>query len=505
MSAPPSGQPSCAVTLELARGDNAGDPFAFQFVQQTYLRRQEGGTFQSAIFPWSQAFLDDLARLGKAKPDRRVVQRLGDALRSFLASLGWDREEARIEEALRNGQRVHLTIRSAAAELFCLPWELVTLRASGEHLVERAGCLLRYEWPVDRPVAAPARLEGRILFAWSAAGGPVPAHEHLQAIQRACRRGKLRFDRQKDVLARASSADLSKLLAESSGPIAALHLLCHGGKSPSGAYSLLWNPSQAEGTPELLDAGALRQLLAPHAQRIQMVVLCACHSGDADDIGSHLGSAAQALHRVEIPVVVASRLPLSTEGSIKLTETLYMELLAKRASLERAMLAARGRLAEDLNRFDWVSLQLYARAGVLERQWERVFPARATRALVGGVAAVVAASSVWMAIARPVDANRSTPAAAAAAPPLERPLRGQIFNEDNEPVPGVKVSLDELNRTAETDQLGRFEFRVASEKQMTVKLISQKDGYRTDVRKATLGNTGLGFTLCKVHSKRCEN
>jgi energy-coupling factor transporter ATP-binding protein EcfA2 len=72
---------------------------------------------------------------------------------------------------------------------------------------------------------------------------------------------------------------------------------------------------------------------------------------------------AQALHRVGIPAVVASRMPLSLRGSTQLTETLYEELIGQLSPLDRALGAVRGRLKEDAERLDWASLQLYAQAG----------------------------------------------------------------------------------------------------------------------------------------------
>lgn len=60
--------------------------------------------------------------------------------------------------------------------------------------------------------------------------------------------------------------------------------------------------------------------------------------------------------------VVASRLPLSTVGSVTLAQSLYKSLLPDLLSLEQALLAARTELAKDASQLDWVSLQLYARA-----------------------------------------------------------------------------------------------------------------------------------------------
>src|SRR5262249_26385305 len=69
-----------------------------------------------------------------------------------------------------------------------------------------------------------------------------------------------------------------------------------------------------------------------------------------------------ALHRIGIPAVVASRAPLSVQGSIALTEAFYTHLLAGLASLENAFLAARSKIATRANNGDWAALQLYTRA-----------------------------------------------------------------------------------------------------------------------------------------------
>src|SRR5262249_8635133 len=110
-----------------------------------------------------------------------------------------------------------------------------------------------------------------------------------------------------------------------------------------------------------IDAGALRRLLSPFAGMVRLVVLSACDSGNAGALGNHLGSVAQALHRIGIPKVLASRYPLSMTGSIRLAEVLYRELWSGGA-IEDALLKLRQELFRDSAHLDWASLQLYARA-----------------------------------------------------------------------------------------------------------------------------------------------
>ncbi|WP_160174484.1 CHAT domain-containing protein [Archangium violaceum] len=351
------------LVLEFSRAREAGDPYAFQFEEQEYQLRLEGGVFQSAPFPWNPRVLADLGELEKPAPERGAVQRLGNNLRAFLGQLEWGRHEAAIEQALAEGREVQLCIRSAAAELYALPWELLTLKGSGQHLGEVAGCTVRYEWPrPEAPARAASPAEGgRILFAWSTAGGEVGAAEHLRAIEQACEQGDVPFDSRRDVLGNVSLRGLAEALKTAHEPVSVLHILCHGGRAGARGYGLVWNAAREDGAPDVVDGARLRQVLAPYAGSLRMVVLSACRSG-AGELGSHLGSVAQELHRVGIGAVVASRLPLSVTGAIRLTQVLYGELLGTPCSLERALGEARKQLALEGRHLDWASLQLYARA-----------------------------------------------------------------------------------------------------------------------------------------------
>jgi len=348
--------------LEFTRAERAGEAHAFRFAPQTYLLRTPGGGFNSAEFPWTRDLLDDLRAVRDPSRGPEVVHRLGEALRSFLAGAGWDAQEREIVRAVHEGESVHITIRSAAAELYALPWELLTLRSTGQLLGAIPGLLVRYEWPdttsfPDR--CTPATRRGRVLLAWSAAGGAVPAADHLAAIQGALGPG---FDPKRDVLAHASYAAIADALAHAQQhgpPIDALHLLCHGAQI-GGSYGLAFDDEQGRGGPVVVDAGRLQQLLAPHAGMLRLVTLAACDSGDGGEPGNLLGSVAQMVHRAGIRALIASRFPLSVPGSSRLATTLY-PALARGETLEQAVIAARAALARDPGQLDWASMQLYSR------------------------------------------------------------------------------------------------------------------------------------------------
>jgi len=348
--------------LEFSRAQKAEDPYGFRFEEQEYRLRQLGGGVKSARFPWNEQLMADLQALARQEPDPEVARRLGEQLRRFLDELDWGGHES----ALRGRGGPRLVVRSAAAELYALPWELVTMEGSGQHLVELPGASLRYEWPAERKRSPPgeAMPGGRVLLAWSAAGGHVPVDGHLRALEQASQQGDFAFDAQHDVLGRVSLSSLEQLLKSSREPVSVLHVLCHGAAvegSASRLYGLAWNAPKEGAGVEVVDGGRLGAVLAPYVGSLRMVVLSACHGGDGGKLASHLGSVAQALHRVGIEMVVASRLPLSVEGSVLLAETLYEQLLVESASLEQALGAARRRLRVEGRGLDWASLQLYAR------------------------------------------------------------------------------------------------------------------------------------------------
>lgn len=359
-------QTALLLMLEFARTEQGGDPFGFRFDTQEYLVRSEGGAFKSARFSWDSQLLEDLERLRLPGRDPSLIQRIGQMLRRFLEPTKWTQDEVRILDAVKEGRRVMVSIRSAAAELYALPWELLVVESTGQHVGELPGVLLRYEWPDTRsiPASGPHYSEERILVAWSAAAAAVPASAHIAAILKANPRDYSVFDETRDVLAHVSCGRLSSALSAATlegHPVAILHVLAHGSVAGD-TFGIALDGDEPHDSVVVVDAGRLRQLLAPHASTLRLVVLAACDTGNSGVLGNQLGSVAQALHRAGIAAVVASRYPLSVSGAMRLVDSLYAALLAGGCSLEHAILCARLRLAEDAAQLDWASLQFYARA-----------------------------------------------------------------------------------------------------------------------------------------------
>jgi hypothetical protein len=351
-----------SLVLELARTDTPEDPYGFRFKPQDYTLRTTHGGRKRVHLAWSAEFLDDLDALHASYCDPAAVQRVGRALCSFLEPSGWTWHAQAITAAIQRSSPVLLTVRSAAAELYTLPWELLPLEATGQCVGELPGLLVRYEWPETHTVPLKRARDAsrrRLLVAWSAAAGEVPAAEHVEAIGAACRAAGWDFKPSRDVIQHASLGKLADALdqANSEGaPVGALHLLCHAGRAGQ-TWGLMLNGEGADEEGAAVDSWRLRQLLAPHADTLRLVVLAACGSAH----GRELDSVAQALHRAGIQSVVASRFPLSVAGAIRAAQTLYDAALAQHATLEEAFLLTRKHLARDAARLDWAGLQLYAR------------------------------------------------------------------------------------------------------------------------------------------------
>lgn len=364
MTSPPE---PLKITLEFIRTKNQERADEFSFERQEYRVRHADARFSTATIPWDEVELQQLrSELEKPRPDPTVLEKIGHRLRGFLDTKNWALDELSIEQALASRRQIDITIRSEAEELYYLPWELLSLeRCGGRQLGELPGCLIRYDRPRGDLKNQAPRECGRILFASSTAGGGVPFPEHLDAIQSIFEKSGCAFDLRRDVLQAANRQSLARELNAADRPITALHLLCHGARSSSGAYGIKLDlPDPDEGT-EVLDAAGFRKLLLATSNPPRLVTLCVCQSGDAGPPAHILGSIARRLHELGVPAVIASRFPLSERGSTLLTRTLYSELVGegRSGSLREAISAIRTQLMQAGRSADWASLQVYAREG----------------------------------------------------------------------------------------------------------------------------------------------
>lgn len=360
-------QPPLEIILKFTSTRNSTASSTFSWKEESYWVEDENGDGASVRFPWDAPWLRPaLEALEEPEPGSEVLERLGKCLWEFLLPSHWARDAEKIERALesRPPQPVHLTIRSANAdELYYLPWELLPLK-SGRRLVTFENYLIQYEClPVPTQERPPAP-KGRILFAWSCAGGWVPAAAHEAAIRSACEKADFPFDPKQDVLHDVSRKALVDKLKDTDRPVTALHLLCHGTQVSNNAYGLTFSSMESPNEPDRLDVTELRDLIfsSQGAHSLRLVTLSSCQGGDAGTPAHLLGSVARMLHGQGVPAVIASRLPLSCSGSVTVAETLYEGLLVQRDNLRTVLSTIRGRLRSEVKSRDWLSLQFYARA-----------------------------------------------------------------------------------------------------------------------------------------------
>ncbi|PTL78195.1 SAVED domain-containing protein [Vitiosangium sp. GDMCC 1.1324] len=342
------------VTLEFVRVREEED---FSYERQEYTVLHTFGDAKKVCFPWDAPMLQEgLAELEKSHPDGLKLERLGHYLRDFLETSNWARDEGQLDQARMNRSPIHLTIRSNAPEMYYLPWELLPLKPSGTQLGQMPDCLIRYEL---RGILGqePGLTPSRILLAGS---GNVDFERHRNAIMAACQGVPASRRPALEVLANLTRQSLTRALSDASRSITVLHLLCHGTLISENVYGLELHPPSEYGKPDRLHAAELRGIIAGCTNLPRLVVLSVCLSGDVGRPAHRLGSVAQTLHLQGVPAVLASRMPLSTEGSVQMTEVLYNELIGGSGNLRKAVSAARRKLHE-LKSKDWVSLQLYAR------------------------------------------------------------------------------------------------------------------------------------------------
>ena len=310
-----------------------------------------------------------LAEIGKEQPRPGVVRQLGETLRTFLEEClrgcryDWRHHEDVLTQSMSAGDAVLVTFRLSAAELYTVPWELVWLKSAECYLGELENCLVQYQWPGAPRAAPPSPVPGRLAFGWSAAGGNVPAAEHLQALRQVSR---CDGPEEPDLIPELSLAGLEGALrraATSGRPITALHLLCHGGPTKGGTWGLLWSTGGIDRRAEVMDGASLRRVLSPYRESLRVVVICACRGSYADPDNA-LGSVSQVLHRLGIPIVISSRLPLSQEGSVRFARAFYEKPHEGIDSTRRAFLRARAGPGMPQS-FDWAALQLYAGNGAI--------------------------------------------------------------------------------------------------------------------------------------------
>ncbi|WP_083968141.1 SAVED domain-containing protein [Hyalangium minutum] len=289
---------------------------------------------------------------------------MGDLLRRFLEDVlkeleGWEAYENALLEAEETHTPRRLLFRFSAGELFSLPWSLTSLSHGGRSLGTIAPHPLQFEWAHNTLTPPASHRHGRVLFAWSDAEGDVEEDRHLSAIQKACPDFNQDQDALKDVTLDSLRSRLKKARQEGK-PFRILHILCHGGPVPGGTFGLSWKDPHRPSRPTRIDGDSLRDVLGPYHRDLQAIVLSACHGGNPGQVGSMFGGVAHDLHRLGIPAVIASQMPLSINGSVQMTGAFYQALCGQNVPIYEAFQKAHEVLSA--SSLDWASLQFFAQS-----------------------------------------------------------------------------------------------------------------------------------------------
>ncbi|MCB9797134.1 MAG: CHAT domain-containing protein [Alphaproteobacteria bacterium] len=335
--------PEPALTLEFTRVDDAGDAYTLRRGRQRYLLRVGEGSYKPLDLEWTDALEQELRAAAREEAAARA---LGLRLRALI-----EREDS---DAYRRAPS-EVVVRSAAAELYALPWELARVGPDEVPLGARAP--LRYAWPDVKPAALTVRAPthpGRVLIAWSEAGGALPHEEHVALARDAWRQAGLPDAHAPEPLPNASLDDLEGALSKRGPPVRALQLLCHGRRKDGIAELCMGSSSR----PDPVNAERLRHVLSRFSDQVRLVVLTVCDSGDATAPGDTL-SHARALHLSHVEAVIGARSPLRFPDAARLMTALWQSLTTM-GTVEQGLAQARDALRSASSTPAWAQLQLYA-------------------------------------------------------------------------------------------------------------------------------------------------
>lgn len=239
----------------------------------------------------------------------------------------------------------------------------------------------------------------RILFAWASPDWTeqkkVPQDHHFEALKTALipwvesppgHTGAMpKLDKYLTVLPEATVADIANACREAKEngkPYGYIHILAHGAEieDPRGVHRncigvCLTDHDKVPTSPESLNAAIHTANSSP-----SVVTLAVCNSGDSSNPFSSGRSLAQELHRNGVPIVIASQLPLTFQGSTTLTQTLYPGLL-NGEDIRETLFDVRHRLYEEVtDSHDWLSMVAYVR---LPEDYNQVRARRSIAATLG--------------------------------------------------------------------------------------------------------------------------
>ncbi len=365
--------------LDLRRHDAVHTPGSPHTETEWYMVRCDGGPAHPVRLPWREGWLADLGHLRNRDYGGAVLARLGDRLSRLLEATEWPMMLRNIQNARREGRKVRLTVSSGAAELLWLPWEALPAGGSGTTLSALLGSTIRYCWPGTGTRPAPVRPHpdgGRMMMVLC---GPDAARSGLHQALRAAvgKSGRPRFcDVEQDVVHEVALDGLVKHLErrdKEGRPVTLLHLAAPMGGT---AQQPMLHLGGQESAATVVSAGELTAALSRFAAVLRVVVFTPL---EGDTQAGTAGRIAQDLHRTGIQMVLAPRLVLTEEGTLRLTEVLHRGMLRRTLPVEAAVHEAVADLERRGSPVDAAAVQVLVRPD--SPDWTRPFALRPHRGL----------------------------------------------------------------------------------------------------------------------------
>jgi hypothetical protein len=287
-----------------------------------------------------------------------ALAELGHSANSFLPSLPSSAERL-----------VQIDLVSNAGELWAFPFEACySANPSWLAGVDQGVVLTRRIRGGFSDEALPWPDQPRVLFAHAPATEDLPKcliDRHKKALRDALEPWSRGGAVGEDLLAVAEVASLEALRkARNELKPSYVHLLAHGALTqrvgagrPKPKWGLRLGFIDEDGVPP----EEIARALGPDAGVPLVVTLAACDSANQTELTYTNYSIAQELHRLGVPVVLASQLPLTMAGSVVMAREFYRYLL-EGDDVRRAVHATRVALRGDATAgHDWLSLVGYVR------------------------------------------------------------------------------------------------------------------------------------------------
>ena len=289
----------------------------------------------------------------------------------------------------------HLRLILSSSELALLPFELAVapngFPGTGQYLSlqpQTPICITRETRRHPRQFLKwPSRPKILFVFASPPEFESVPAPAHLLALRKAIAPWLPFSDSLNQTAAESEHEDyhateVKKRLcvlpyasvpmleqACASGEYTHIHILAHGAQFDSGydtRYGLAFHKPGHENGHEIVSGERLATILnartgqGDDANRLAVVTLASCNSGNVGSVAGVGASVSHALHASGIPLVIGSQFPLSFGGSVIMVERLYEGLLWGHDPRELLVDLRRSLHSNYMESHDWASLTAYS-------------------------------------------------------------------------------------------------------------------------------------------------